>query len=450
MQKQLVQHSSSEKTQNTRETASISLEDLANSHVKTLREDARGLEGELLKAGTKVLYSPLEENAFREDTPENRKLFARLGYAWTEATRSTLWFPPITATLQSELEGVGVRCQEFMNALDENLHGAKGKPLPDTHLSLAARLLPWRSRVQNVTSRDLSREFVRFLLLQGDIPAETPCPETWLKTLERINAFRVYSLEGFGGIFHVIAAFCSPLTFNPSGAPALGSPEMRHEDMIQEFYRQKAPGDMPKPSFIFYSLGSSRPWLHRTEGSANSSYWLQIAQPHPQKRWEILLPPRKTNRIFFNDFVRRLAPLTEQEKLFRVEAFIKEHLQEQYGGNLSVEKIAKKLGFHKREVLTAFEELQKGGEYQCYKDDGMIVIVPKNVPRAGKKIRISSLDLRQKLKSVSLGVAGTAIALGAENIGFRVMGDSLWSSFLLVPLFAYLGGCLGKYLAGKE
>lgn len=450
MQEQLLQHSSSERARNTRDASGVFLEKFENTHVKVLQEDARGLEGELLKAGTKVLYSPLEENAFREDTPENRNLFARLGYAWTEATRGSLWFPPVPETLRTELEGAGVRCQEFMNALDENMHGAKGKPLPDTHLSAGSRLLPWRSPVRKVASRDLSKEFVRFILLQGDIPADTPCPESWMKTLESINAFRVYSLEGLGGIFHVVAAFCTPLHFTPSGPPSPGFPEMRHENMIQEFYRQKAAGDMPEPSFLFYSLGSSLPWLHRTEGAADNFCWLQIAQPHPQKRWEILLPPRKTNRIFLNDFVRRLAPLTDREKLFRVEAFIKEHLREQYGGNLSVEKIAKKLGFHKREVLAAFEELQKGGEYQCYKDDGMVVIVPENVSRAGKKINISSLNARKKLKNVFLGVAGAMIAFGATTIGSHIVGDNLWSGFIVVPLFAYLGGFLGKYLTGQE
>jgi hypothetical protein len=378
-------------------------------YLDTLRRDSRDIEGKLLRAGTRVIRAPDAPDEVMQDTPAHRRRFESLGFVWSETARRAAWFPTGSewdAVFRSLMQTARQRGEQFRAALSTNLKGAAGRPLPDIRWPFWAYGVPILPHTRRVAlAADLSKALAEEVVRWGQVPEGIAPPEDWRGELEAVNRLEIYTVGGWLGTFHVVSACMTPLRFVHRGTPQQVPADATLVDAVRRLYTQWADG-RPKPMMTFLTLGSTDGWATGMTALAGASVWTLLSSVNETGRWRTAIPPQFAAKRYLRDFIDRLHPETEQDRIVRVKNAVDEHLHTGYAGNLLVDKIAAETGERRTGVIRAFRAMQESGHYECYRVEKKIAIRPDTGKGGITLPKERSFMLRYHLLPLVLGVLG--------------------------------------------
>lgn len=411
-------------------------------YVRTSREGTRDVEGKLLRAGIRIICHPDAANEVMEDTPENRARFEEQQFAWSESAREKAWLPPRVdwpGNFRQSVQHAYRCCQNFCDAIDENVNSAIGKPVPDANLPLWSYALAWMPKVRNARKvADLTDNLSRQLCRVGDLPDEINLPAAWRETLAGMNRLAVYSVESRLGRFHVASAFVSPLQFTRDGDVAFVPPTAEVADAVQIVYREWI-AEQTAAGFTFFTIGAAERWQEDMCGSSSHQHCSLLSSHDDVGRWLTSAPPRFASRRYLRDFLDRLYPETHQQRISRIKEAVDQYVASGYEGNILLDKIARETGYRRTTVMDAFRAMRSSGHYECYRVDKKIAI-RNSTGRRG--IRLPS-D-RSAFLHYHLGLAGGVLLgiLGWKVASYVTTGVFDGLGLLLLFPFTYAGRCV--------
>ncbi len=357
-------------------------------YVRTLKEDARDAEGKLVKAGARVLANPLAPGEFMEDSPANRQAFERTDCTWSPQAREKVWLTPVesaSAASRAEFAALQSVRQGFVGALDENLKSASKQPVPAIRMPRLHYLLPWEPRLKQVdVAADLTTAVIERLKKLSEVPNEVAWPADWEELYRDLNEVRVYSLRGSGAEVHVVVASIAYLSFRPYDEPETARVDAGVVDMVRGAYEEWLKNEgAGKPVSTFFSIGARGDWETAVTPVSGGDQWVIVSGKHDEDGWQTRMPPRFACRLAVRDFLDRLTPETRQQRISRVKQHIDTLLDEGYGGNLTVDKVAKATGYRRSAVGDALLSMHESGHYRLYKTDVGDVAVDRKTNLAG-------------------------------------------------------------------
>jgi hypothetical protein len=425
---------------------------------RILDRDERDLDGRLVKSGTAVLCHPSQPQAFRVDTPANRQEFLRQDRTWTPEARQRVWFPPV-ANMPADRAGQAEACRSakkaFLAAIDENMILARGRPIPEVQsLPFWFTLLAWEPRIHEVTQvADLSDALAIRMMQASAVPREVAWPQDWQQQSKGLNAVKIYALRGMTATVHVVAAFVTPVRCRAGGAPQLLAPNQSAVEAVQSAFQEWQRDHGQKQSaFTFFTIGAAQPWPQEVASHAASDHWLVVSSPDRDGVWQTRTPPRFADRLSLRDFLDRLRPVTQQQRISRVKQCVDELLNSGYEGNVHLEKIAKETGYRRTAVREALAALQDSGHYRLYETAEGILAVSAQTAALGFPVTASRARGRWLIR---LALLGPAIGVTIWFLRDVIIGKpfDFVSFFVSVPL-AYTGEWvntrLGKWQEDKE
>lgn len=426
--------------------------------VRMLDRDERDLDGRLLKCGSRVLCHPLQPQAFREDSPANRQEFLRYDRTWTPEARQRVWFPPISsmpADFASRAEACRSAKKAFLAAIDENMVLARDQPMPEVNsLPLWFTLLAWEPKIKEVIEiADLSDSLASRIAQTSGVPGEMAWPREWQQQLVDLNVMRVYALSGMTATVHVVAAFLAPLHFRDGSYPELLSPAQGIADFVREIFQDWVHSRRGnRAAFTFFTVGSAFPWPAQVTGQAAADYWLIVSSPDSDGTWETKMPPRFADRLSLRDFLDRLKPVTQQQRISKIKLYVDELLESGYEGNIHREKIAKETGYRRTAVHDALLALRDSGHYRLYKTSEGVTAIGRKAAAIGTTVTAASLRRSWLPRLACLGPAiGVAIWFAKDVIIRRPFE---FQSFVVLLPLAYAGEWLNtrfrKWRENKE
>jgi len=411
--------------------------------VRILERDERDIDRRMLKAGTSVIFHPARPDAFREDNSANRQRFMRLDWTWTKETRQHAWFPQLIS-MREELIDSAEQCRSaknaFLSAIDENIAGAVGQPIPEVKsLPFWFSLLTWEPKIKEVVEiADLTNQLVTDIIKQSRVPEQVHCPDEWWDWLVSLNKLKVYTLSGLSTTVHVVASFVTIVRFHPTGHPEQELPGQDVVDGIQSIYSRWANGEgTARTSFTFLTIGSASSWREQVSGYAANDHWLIVSNQESNGSWGTQTPPRFADRLSLHNFMDRLRPETRQQRISKIKHFVDELLDAGYEGNIHLEKIKESTGYRRTAVRDALLALQDSGHYRLYKTSQGLIAVGSKSANTGTTLTASSF---QSSWLTRLACLGPAVSVGIWFAKDVILGRSfeVWSFVVLLPL-AYAG-----------
>jgi hypothetical protein len=289
-------------------------EHIEGVYLADLDTDARDVDGMLLRAGTRILRSPVAPGEFVEDTPANRVRFTEQECTLTAAARSRVWFPPLAAMdgqFQSAMSvAVGVM-KSFGDAVDRNLRALVGRPFPDTTGRIPHARTSRTSCISAVMHvADLSDSLVSHMIRGVGVPhAVEPTPE-WLDALRSFNSLRLYSIKSGSRVIRAVAAFVCPVALRAGHAPVFAAPNALAFELVERCYAEwkdihDAGGDTP----VLLVVGSWPSWSGDLSASAGAGRWaVLLAAESSAASWMVRLPPAHACPWALRGMIRHLLP----------------------------------------------------------------------------------------------------------------------------------------------
>lgn len=420
-------------------------------YVYTLRRDHRDMEGKLLRAGTRVIYNPQAPDEVMESTDAHRRRFVENGYGWSDRIRQVSWFrAPETweIDLTTGLAQARARCQQFTGAIDENLMAGVGRAIPDINLSPLLYALAWMPKVRRIECiANLTESLVAALCRLGQVPEGITPTRQWQDALNHCNQLKVYQVQSKVGQFHVVCGFITPLSFSAGQAAAITPAGAEWIDLIQSIYKDWQSSSQ-KVKYTFYSLGSASTWTNETESHSTSDSLVLLSEVKEVDQWQTQSPPHFAASAYLRNFIERLHPETQQQKISRIKSAVDEYVSENYEGNILLEKIATNTGFRRSMIQEAFKAMQRSGHYECYRvnNDLAIRFIKGRKP---KSIRIDT-------ESCFLKYHGGILIGAFLSVVFWRLGDTFGPetlgllSILVAVIFVYIGKCLEILIQRKS
>jgi len=418
---------------------------------RVLERPERDLEGRMLPAGTRVLFNPAAPSEFFKDTPQNRRRFLELGLAWTQETWERVWFLPPSEFSEAalrHLEAIRSARQAFVAALDENLRSLLGRPFPQVRGHPARNLLPLETgiRIRAVEKvADLSEHFCRALRDLSDTPRNRQWPPEYIELARSLNEMSVYCLRGWGKELHVVVTFASIVQPEKKAEPRWDGLGPAAADALREVYERWRAGERHrKPACVVFAVASlEKP---RCEGlcSAGGKQWWVLSYRGDGGRWESLMPRAYGESAAFAGLLEVLRPETFRERVARVKRLVDEAAAE--GGNVTVERIAERVGYRPETVREAFLALQDSNTspYRLYRTSGGRVAIRLADP--GEKVRLTAASFRPGfLARHALQLCGTAVGVGAWALrdALRISGVVGFAAFVGL---VYATSCVQRVL----
>jgi hypothetical protein len=417
--------------------------------VRVLQRDERDLDGKLLRSGSVVLCHPSQPEAFREDSHANREEFVRQDRTWTPEVRQRLWFPPVShmpSDFTHQVETCRAARKAFLAAIDENMVLAKDQPIPEVQsLPLWFDLLAWEPRIKTVSEvADLSESFATRMAQDNGVPPQVAWPKEWGQQLADLNTVKVYALNGLTATIHVVATVATPIRFHAGSNPEILPPDQGTADLIRDVYRQwVCTGRHNRPTFTFFTVGSALPWPAEVTGQAAGDHWLIVSHLSDNDEWETRTPPRFADRLSLRNFLDRLRPVTQQQRVSRIKSLVDDLLDCGYEGNIRLEKIAKETGYRRTAVRDALLTLRNSGHYRLYKTSGGDIAVGAATSGAGIPATPSRLRSGWLPR---LACLGPAIGVGIWFAKDVIIGRPFeFQSFVVLLPLAYGGEWLNVH-----
>ena len=435
-------------------------------YLRTLDADERDLEGRLVLAGTRVLCDPSDPRIFMEDTPQIREEFIRLDCTWRQRSRQELWFPVLAklpAESRAELDAARVLRDQFTSAIDENLHTAARSVCPELGLPFWYVLVPWELRIRRCkVVKDLSDELAGEVKSLSGVPDDLPWPEEWQTQLRELNVARVYSLKCTGGLvmratLHVISAFVCPLAFHKGKPPELLAPTQRVVDAARGAYRRwlAEDGNASSPAFVFITIGVPKPWTPKVTATTGGRCWTVLSSPVGGGQWKTLPPAGYDDRLSIRDFLDRLRPETDRQRLSKVKHVVDSMLEQGYDGNITVKKIQDSTGYRETQVLRALMSLQEDRRhYRVYRTKQRGEIAIDNCSQLkGRKISKGEIEpswLRRHGLVTVAGVLSPMLGVLIGNVAGYFLGRPIsWLSVISGAGMSYVLA-IGKKIAAAR
>lgn len=411
-------------------------------YVHALNKSARDTDERLIEAGSAVIYSPLNPDELKKDTPANREKFKKNGFAWGKETRQESWYPvpeKLPEELSKQIEKSRTLQKNFVSALDINIKEAIKKPLPDINLPGWFQLLAWAPKVKSVKEQaDITNLLIDRLKGTSGAPKDLPLPANWAEIMRTLNSLKVYSLEGLSTKFYAVVAFVTPLKFSPNDCKIVNASSVITSIIHNVFNEWQK--KYKKPTYTFFSLGCSTSWNKDINATASSSYWEIYSEPTGDT-WKSRMPSRFESQRHMRDFIVRLRPQTSGQRMQQIKLLVEEHYDTGYEGNLHVEKLANESGIPVDLTTIAFQDLHNTKQFTCYKTPhGKIAIGP------GKKGVTKDKNIFDNehgfFKSHILGFVATFIAVAAWQVGGYFSKGNIWIGIFLLPVVIYLAQCI--------
>lgn len=370
-------------------------------YVRRLSEPARDLDDRLLPKESAVLCNPLAPEKFYKDTPENRQAFKRRNFTWTDNVRQDVWFKDtksFSSELNKRLEAIRVVRKRFVTAVHENILSSKGSPFPYLRLPFWVNLIPWNKELRITAAKeeaDLTESLLQIIKEQSGTPSGLEWPEEWAALLRGLNDLKVYAVQRGSKRIHVLSAFITKLSVGSQAEPRIDAPDQTALDAVHSLYTKwNTSNGKHRPLFCFITVGSIECPNDKVSAQAAGDHWLMFSYPIETGRWNTILPKRFGDRLATRDFMDRLKPETQLERVSRVKDCVDEMILD--GGNITVEKVKERTGYRKSTIRQAFLTIQEraGDNYRIYKtsNDGQIAIEKAN---ANKKITLTSAYFRR-------------------------------------------------------
>ncbi|MGO9202845.1 MAG: hypothetical protein ACLQM8_20180 [Limisphaerales bacterium] len=417
--------------------------------LRVLRQEGRDREGRLLAAGTAVLGHPSEPEVFCEDTPARRKEFLDLDCAWSEPARQGIWFPKpaaLPAELNARFDELRSFKRAYLAAIEENLASSRGRPFPFVRVPKWFHALPyeWEPKVKRIEpGAGLTDGFFEIARKQSGARSDLNWPAEWVAQFKELNAVKVYSLSGFASEAYVVAAFVTRFHFQRQGMPeALPLDQAWFAALEEAYNRWMAAQANGRPNFTFFAIGTGGAPAGPMENVTAGGHWAVVAWPGPDGRWTSPELEKFPRRLSLRDFLERLLPETQEQRLCRIKECVDGLLIE--GGNVTVERVKRETGYRRSAVREAFFQLQKGAcdLYRLWRKDGELAI---RKAAKGEPVRIASASFgRRFVRRHFLGIIGVALgsALGLLAGWLATqLGLTGYVGFMLGLLIAYAGSC---------
>ena len=428
-------------------------------YVRVLADEERDMDGKLWRAGTKVLCHPLEPSVFREDTSASRDEFERRYRAWTPETQRLVWFPAkVPPEWRGRLDKARSDSDQFLEAIQRNVLEARRELMPEIRQPLWTHLLPFAVKISRagVAERlpDAPAEIAR---LHAGVPAEVPWPDNWQTELAGLNDLRVYRLEGTGSVIHVVSAFLTKMRFRRDDRPEILPPDQDMVHAVHERYKQWLQWQSgPKPSFTFFTLGSSAPWPAGVEPVAASDYWLIYSHGEDEGAWTSRMPECFSACPGLRRFMSRLKPETEDQRIARIKTVIDAYLATGDTAPIHVRYIRSQIDppYAREAVEEALFKLQDRGDYRLFLTQRGELAIDQKLDAPGGKVTRKNYG-RGWLKRNAAMLIGPLIGLGFWALRDLMTGHEfhLWSLAAAIPL-AYMGRLIDRtvqrYVEAKE
>ena len=428
-------------------------------YVRVLADEERDMDGKLCRPGTKVLCHPLEPSVFREDTPANREEFERRYRAWTPQTQRLVWFPAkVPPQWRDRMDKVRCDSDQFLEAIQRNLLEARRELMPEIRQPLWTHLLPFTVKISRagVADRmpDVPAEIAR---RHAGVPAEVPWPDQWQTELAGLNDLRVYTIQGTGSVIHVVAAFLTKMRFRRDDQPEILPPD---QDMVRavhgRYKRWLERQGGPKPSFTFFTLGSSTPWPQGVEPVAASDYWLIYSQPEAEGAWTSRMPECFSACPGLRRFMARLQPETEDQRIARIKTVIDGYLATGDTAPIHVRYIRSQIDppYAREAVEEALFKLQDRGDYRLFLTKRGELAIDQKLDAPGARVTRKNY-YRGWLKRNAATLIGPLIGVGIWTIRDLMTGHEFhpWALVAAIPL-AYMGRLIDRtiqrYVEAKE
>jgi len=420
-------------------------------YVRILSEDERDIEGRLIRSGSAVLCHPSDPGKFKEDTPANRQEFLKLDYSWTDEVRQRVWFhsaKELPQETRDTLEACRAAKREFVSAIDENLNSARGDIFPEVGLPFWTLLLLWEPRIKHVTTvSDIGKDIAGRVKSNCGVPDDLDWPSAWQELLEELNVGKIYSAKCAGATIHVVTAFVCQLRLQRNTPVAIVDPAQTMVEAVYDAYQVWTSNrKTAKPVLTFYSIGSAQEWSHNVVADASAAHWTVITHYQPDGTWKVIVPAGFIGRLSVRNFVDRLKPETQRQRISRTKDSVDRLLDSGYEGNITIDKIANQTGFRRTYVRDAFLTLQENGHHRLYWTGQRVLAIDRHLGRTGPKITAANFErswIRRELFTWLAPAGGIAIWFVANAI----FGEPFHGlKFLVMLLLAYPGRFVDRYL----
>jgi C1A family cysteine protease len=410
-------------------------------YIAVLSEAQRDKNHKRLEKGTRVIRHPESPELFLEDTPQNRKAFINAGYAWDNATLTSLWFPDSVEWKRTASSNFAVEhayCRHFMDALDKNLKEAVGEPVPDFKLPWWTGCLAWHPTVKSVEMvADLSDAFVRQICSEGGAPENAEIPDAWLRELKKVNVLRIYRVRGFQYCSCVIVCYGTSLRFKRGAQPEIVAADSSYEALASHVFKEWVEKSGDKPRAVFYAMGAGQ-W--NAEKVTDSSITFPVLSHPCGDSWKTLCPPNFNTRRYLRWFIDRLTPITSAQRVSAIEKAVRGLLDDGHAGSIRVERIAKMTGYRRSAVAKAFEAMQESGHYECYRIEKELAV--RKSASGGQGITFYKEKNPVIRYHVCMLICTFISILGWFVINYLSSGIFNWAYLLIVFVFVYFGRCL--------
>lgn len=184
------------------------------------------------------------------------------------------------------------------------------------------------------------------------------------------------------------------------------------------------------------------------KGIADGRSWTLLSSPDGSGRWQTSDPDHFSVRLSLRNFLDRLCPETQQQRISRIKSTVDGHIAGGYQGNVLLGMIAKQTGYRRTVVRKAFSDMQNSGHYKCYRVEGELAIGPPDARPRGTRLRpIVPAMVKYHLwilLSVAIPLFGWRLA------SYHETGQWKWWILALLLPFAHVGLCLETALKRRQ
>lgn len=262
---------------------------------------------------------------------------------------------------------------------------------PQLHLRIGDMLLP-RPRTATVTESaiDLSAQLARALQQRWRLPSDRDSPaqmweppEAWRVEFQQANRLNVHVVKSLSGRRVLVAvATITPVDFKLCQGPVLVPADADHlakvETTLRDECQRKWPGS--RRQSIYLVVHSATGWALQGEHTDPPDVLTVFGEPQGGQ-WKLTVPPVETRPQYVQDFLRRLTPVTLDQRWNRIRRWIEDNLLiHDYVTVLKVQDALfneASLGVSEKEVLDTFRRLLRTGRYLQYSlNDGQTALRP--------------------------------------------------------------------------
>lgn len=330
---------------------------------QTLGHEVRDFRGALLPKGTCVLSLSPSGGALVEyrkenfNTKEFKEILSRSRYP-----DKSRW----TAEFQTAYNGVLSRKQQFCAKVEENLaeRSLRLKPFPEFKFSwnLFPVMGSRRILVASVMT-DFSDSLFDALLAES-VPSGECVPEKgseWYAAMRQTVSAKIHkvsSLSLFPSVLYVVEVFATPFEINrETGRCDFTRPSPKFVETVR-----KCAADVldtaKKGEFVFFSIGTALPLAAGVEGVREGSCSITVSGYEEGTGWDVRRPSYLTGQTAFRDFCDRLMPVTREDVLSAIKAFVDERIQDgAQSGKVTVGEIIEHL--HRRGAFSGFPKFRQ-------------------------------------------------------------------------------------------